>query len=100
MFQRSRPKQTIVHEMFVLAVGFSGVVHIGDVWQGVSPFDYSEAYAGYRGAASYATEGTFKEIVNNRLHYADQIDEDVRDDNILGEKLEVFLPNTRGVSSR
>ncbi|ARU61625.1 hypothetical protein CBW65_11830 [Tumebacillus avium] len=100
MFKRTRAKQTIVQEMIVLAVGNSGVVQIGDVWQGVDPFDYSEAYSGYRGAPSFASKGRFEEPIDTRVHFANQVDEEVRDANMWGGTLEAFRPNTRGVDPR
>jgi hypothetical protein len=100
MFKRNRAKQTVIQDMRVLSVVLSGVVQIGDVYQGVDPFSYTEAYSGYRGAPSFATLKRIEEPVNTRLHYANQLDEDVRDYNLFGKKLEVFLPNTRGVEPR
>ncbi|TCP55669.1 hypothetical protein EV586_103323 [Tumebacillus sp. BK434] len=100
MFTRTRAKQTIVQEMLVLAVANSGVVQIGDVWQGIDPFSYGEAYAGYRGAPGFLEQGRFEEPIDTRLHFADQVDEEVRDSNMWGGIQETFRPNTRGVSPR
>lgn len=86
--------------MLVIAIGPSGVVQIGDVWEGVDPFSYGEAYSGYRGAPGFVIVERFKEPINTQLHYANQVDEDIRDQDVLGENLEVFLPNTRGVEAR
>ncbi|MFD2171796.1 hypothetical protein [Tumebacillus lipolyticus] len=100
MLKRNRAKQTIVQNMLVIAIGPSGVVQIGDVWEGVDPFSYGEAYSGYRGAPGFAIVGKFEEPINTQLHYANQVDEDVRDQDVVGKDVEVFLPNTRGVEAR
>ncbi|MCX7570039.1 hypothetical protein OS242_08680 [Tumebacillus sp. DT12] len=99
MIKRDRQRQVIVGHMTVLNISFSSVLQVGDA-PVIEPFDYAEAYSGYRGAASFVTEETQKPV-NTRLHYANQVDEDVRDSNTLGEEyLEAFEPNIRGVKAR
>jgi len=99
MFKRDRPKQIHVHTMHVLSITSSGVVQLGDVFGRVEPFEYGEAYAGYRGAASFLTTDQ-PAPVNTRLHFANQLDEDVLDLDILDEAIVVFTPNTYGGGTR
>lgn len=99
MIRRDRPKQVYVQNTLVLDVSVSAVLQVGDVFGPVDPFSYGEAYGAYRGAPSFVTEAEL-EPVNTRLHYANQVDEDYRDSNIVGEQLEVFSPNVRGVKAR
>ena len=99
MIKRTRRRQVIAGDIEVLFVGNSGILQVGDVYDDVEPFSYGEAYAGYRGAASFATE-TILEPSNTRLHYQNQLDEDVRDHNIWGDLQEVMRPNIRGEKAR
>lgn len=99
MYRQDRSKQVIVNNISVDQVTFSAVLQIGDVNEDSYPFSYGEAYGGYRGAPSFVTsEGA--EPIDDRLHYANQLDEDVTDWNIYGEKLEMNRPNIRGEEGR
>ncbi|HEU4964362.1 MAG TPA: hypothetical protein VFV52_11010 [Bacilli bacterium] len=99
MILRDRPKHVIIDQTLVLSITFSGIVQVGDVFGEVSPFSYGESYGGYRGAPSFVTKEV-AERIDTRLHYANQLDEDVRDANILGRAHEVLRPNIRGEKAR
>lgn len=99
MIKKNRTRQTIVGLISVVDIGPSGIVQVGDVRDEVDLFSYGEVYAGYRGAASFAEEAIL-EPVNTRLHYQNQSDEDVSNDNIWGPFQEVLRPNIRGEKAR
>jgi hypothetical protein len=98
MFKRDRVRQSVVKYMHISDISTTGILQIGDVYDSVNPFSYAEAYAGYRGAPSFNTHEVLPRM-DTRLHYANQVDEDVRDYNIYGEQPETFRPNVRGVEA-
>ena len=99
MIRRDRSKQVIVENVIIETIYFSAVVQVGDVYGTSHPFTYQEAYGGYRGAPSFVTAET-PERVDTRLHFANQLDEDVLDYGIIGEDVITYLPNTSGVEAR
>jgi hypothetical protein len=99
MIRRDRKKQVIIGDVNILTVYFSAVVQVGDVYADCWPFSYGEAYGGYRGAPSFATEDV-PPPQDTRLHFANQLDEDVRNSDIIGDNIEVFRPNIRGEAAR
>lgn len=99
MIKRDRSKQIMINNIKVGSLIFSAVLQVGDVYEDCHPFSVGDAYGGYRGAPSFETEEELKPI-NTRLHYANQLDEDVTDYNIFGEKFETFRPNIRGEKAR
>lgn len=99
MIARDRKKQVYVQNVQVLTVFFSSVLQVGDVSGDCYPFTYAEAYAGYRGEPSFKTEEVAKPT-KTRLHFANQIDEDPYNTNIIGEKILTYPPNIRGEAAR
>lgn len=100
MFRRDRSKTIHVNNIKIESIIFSAVVQIGDVHEDCVPFSIGDAYGGYRGAPSFATDAVLEKPFDTRLHYANQLDEDVTDYNIFGEKFETFRPNIRGEEAR
>lgn len=99
MIRRDRAKQVMIEHVVIETVFFSAVVEIGDVYGICDPFSYTEAYGGYRGAPSFIT-AEVTEPVDTRLHFANQLDEDVLDYDIRGEDVYTFRPNTKWVQAR
>jgi hypothetical protein len=100
MFRRDRSKQVNVNNILVIQITFSAVMQVGDVHDDCHPFSMGDAYGGYRGAPSFVSNAVLEEPINTRLNYANQLDEDVTDYNIFGEKFEMFRPNIRGEEGR
>jgi len=92
MIKRDRAKQVMVESVFITDVGVAGVMVVGDVHGPCTPFTYAEAYAGLRGAGSFATQEVLTPQ-NSRLNYNNRLDENVRDLNIIGESRETFRPD-------
>jgi hypothetical protein len=95
MITRNRRKQVIIPNVKIRTIFFSGIVQVGDVYGDCHPTVYSEVYTTVRGAPSFITAERL-ESQNTRLHFVNQIDEDVLDYNIFGERILTFRPNIRG----
>jgi hypothetical protein len=100
MYRRDRSKTIHVNNIKLENITFSAVVQIGDVYEDCVPFSIGDAYGGYRGAPSFVSNAVQEKPIDTRLHYANQLDEDVTDYNIFGEKMEMFRPNIRGEEAR
>ena len=99
MIKRDRSKQVLVQSAHFQSFLFSGVLQVGDVFGDCYPFSYSEAYGGYRGAPSFATQEVATPQ-STRLHFANQVDEDMNDITVTGEQVQTFIPNIRGGKAR
>ncbi|BCJ86668.1 hypothetical protein [Effusibacillus dendaii] len=81
---RDRPKITQVQGMKVTLILLSGVLQVGDT-RLVEPFYQSFTAGGSRGAASFITRARHIHSAT-RLHYNNQTDHQISDDNLLNDQ--------------